>query len=663
MVLGTTYYNAARSAAGMGWNRPGSLLVFRNACLALLALVAAVVAGDAGSTSTTKAGSNTDSAVPERLPSLEMVATPTTPPSANGRKPTAPPAAAKEPTSVLLPPIQFLPTGDAISSSAQSRATRSSSNRQMPPSLLEPPPSLKRADKPETDTILEVIVGQPRVLTFPDVPHRVALIVNETDPIATLKEVPHRPREWYLMGKKPGTTFLDVWLPDPSNTTSHRVLHYQVRMVAEGTKKEVKIAEKPPTVKPYVAKLPTVKPYIEKPPTAKPYAAKPPIAKPYAAKPPIAKPYAVKPYTANPRVEPLTQAPIYQTLEQEINKTFSGSTVHLKQVGEMLVVSGNARNLFEALRILSLARAHAPGGTAGEPGRTPPALPTLQAMLDNYAHAGGPHVVNLLRIPGEQQIMLRVIVAEVNRSAARSLGLDFGIADKQATVLPSRPTGSEGSSTVDHNGWIGEVLRTLQDLHYAQTLAEPTLTTLNGQAASFQAGGEFPIPVVSPSSQGTVQGVAFRSYGVQLSIQPVVADLDRIRLAVDAQVSGTDPQAAMQVGGAAVPGLKVRNFQSTVELREGETLAVAGLVRGATGSPLPQNVRPGVVNPASSEQELVVLISPLLLHPPGHEGGREGGRLNPQEIEMYLRSRNTMVPRGDALYLIGPQGYAGKQKR
>ena len=57
----------------------------------------------------------------------------------------------------------------------------------------------------ETDTNLEVIVGQPRVLTFSDVPHRVALIVNEKDPMATLKEVPHRPREWYLIGKKPGT--------------------------------------------------------------------------------------------------------------------------------------------------------------------------------------------------------------------------------------------------------------------------------------------------------------------------------------------------------------------------------------------------------------------------------------------------------------------------
>jgi hypothetical protein len=521
MVLGTAYYNAARSAVG---NRPGPLLAFCNACLALLALVVAVVAGDTGSLPAENASPMMDRAAPERLPSPELLETPTTPAAEKERKSAAPRAAAKERTSVLLPPIQSLPAA-AIVSSAPSPSSRPSSNRPLPPSLLEPPPSIKRT-------------------------------------------------------------------------------------------------------------------------------------KPQAAKPPPEPAQVPK-----PRSEPSAQAPIYQTLEQEINKTFAGSTVHLQQVGDKLVVSGTARNLFEALRILNLAREHAPGGKAGEAGQAPSASPSLQAILDNYAHAGGPHVINLLRIPGEQQIMLRVLVAEVNRPAARSLGLDFGIADKKATVLPSRPAAADGSSTVADNGWIGQLVRILQDLHYAKILAEPTLTTLNGQAARFKAGGELPIPVISVASRGAVQGVVFRSYGVQLSIQPILADVDRICLAVDAEVSGTDAQAAIQVGGTAVPGLKVRNFQSTVELREGETLAVAGLVRGGPGNTLPQNVGTGVANPASADQDLVVLISPLLLRRPPHKGGGDAKRGNPQDLELYLRSRNTMVPRGDALYLIGPQGYAGKQNR
>jgi len=634
MVLGTTYYHAARSAIGTGWNRPAFLPALRNACLALLALTASVVAGNAGSPTAEKA-------VPEHLPLPEKVESPLSLPTETPQKTEKPTPEGKKKTSVLLPPI---PDSDAISSTAKSlSSSSSSSDPRASSSLLEPPPSLKRRNHSEADTNLEVIIGQPRVLTFPDVPHRVALIVNENDPIATLKEVPHRPREWYLIGKKPGTTFLDVWLPDPTNATSHRVLHYHVRILADGAREEQKtIVGKPAGMNP--PRLPA--------------AEKTSLPKVQAA-----KPQREMLQTEKPRIETTPQAPIYQTLEEEINKTFPGCRVHLRQSGELLVVSGTARNLFDASRILNLARRHAPGARPGEAERTPPSSPSLQAMIDSYAHAGGPHVVNLLRIPGEQQIMLRVIVAEVNRSAARSLGLDFGIADKQATVLPSRPASSPGSSTVARNGWIGEIIKSLQDLHYAQILAEPALTTLNGQAACFRAGGEFPIPVVSPSSHGAVQGVAFRSYGVHLNIQPVLADVDRIRLVVDANVSGTDASAAMRVGGGAVPGLKVRNFQSTVELREGETLAVAGLVRGTAGSLLPQNVQPGVVNPASSDQELVVLISPLLLHSPSHEDEGAGQRLNPQDIELYLRSRNTIVPRGDALYLIGPQGYAGKPKR
>lgn len=655
MVLGTTYYNAARSAAGMGWNRTRPLLAFRNACLATLALAAAVVAGDACSSPIEQPSSMTESSAPAQLPPPETVETLSFPVAKEeGKK--SPLAEAKKTNSVLLPPIQSLPD---LKAPAPSTPSQSSPSLSEPSSVLaEPPPSLGRLSKTEKNTNVEVIVGQPRVMTFPDVPHRVALVVNEDDPIATLREVPHQPREWYLIGKKPGLTYLDVWLPDLSNATSHRVLHYRVRILSEVEAKQQKAEEKPATAKLPIISPPTAKFQIQTVQREKVQAERKQPEKLRAEKVRIEKPRPEK-----PRLESITPSPLYQTLEEEINRTFPGSSIHLKQVGEKLVVSGTARNIFEATRILTLAREHAPGPKPIQTGRAPSATPPLQFTLDNYARAGGPHVVNLLRIPGEQQIMLRVVVAEVNRGAARSLGLDFGIADKQATILPQRSGGVDRSSTVAANGWIGQLLRTLQDLHYAQSLAEPTLTTLNGQTARFQAGGEFPIPVVSPSAQGAVQGVAFRSYGVHLSIQPVLADFNRIRLAVDAEVSGTDPQAALQVAGSAVPGLKVRNFQSTVELREGETLAVAGLIHNPAASTLPQNVRPGIAEQPAPDRELVVLISPLLLHPPANERGDNSNRLNPQNIEMYLRSRNTMVPRGDALFLIGPQGYAGNRSQ
>jgi pilus assembly protein CpaC len=458
------------------------------------------------------------------------------------------------------------------------------------------------------------MTGQTRRLIFPDVPKRVFLAVNEKDPIASLREVPHRPREWYLIAKKSGTTSLDVWLPDANDASSQRVLHYVIRI--HGLEKEHQ-----ETI--------TERPQLQKRPTEK------------------------------PSVEHSSAASRYQALEQEINRTFPGCMIHLKQEGEKLVVSGTARNLFDATRILIRARQNAPGTRTDALSRVAPASPSRQDTLDNYAQAGGPQVVNLLHFPGQQQIMLRMVVAEVNRAALRSLGVDFGVSDRQATILTRRPAATEGSSTIVHNGWIVLLLKTLQELHYARFLAEPTLTTLNGQAAHFQAaGGRFPIAVLSPSSQRAVQDVVFQSYGVQLSIQPVIADLDRIRLSVDAEVSGTGPQATTQMGGTTMAGLTARHFQSTVELREGETVAISGLIPGSASTMLPQNIRLGSGVDVSADHELVVLISPLLHWPPD-EGVGDTQRLSPQAIELYLQRRTMLVPRGDDLYLIGPQGYAG----
>ena len=629
MGLATTPRRSlARCAPGAMWKGPASVPACRNICLGVLTIIC-VLAASAASETQPPAQDKSETETPLYLPPVKSADAPR---QTEGKEKAAKPS----PKSVLLPPIEGVPNGRT--SSLPSRALpflpsgerRPASGRSDTTALLEPPPVIgsKSRPLPAPDSVVEVIIGQPRMLTFPEVPQRIALGVEETDPVASLREVPHRPREWYLIGKKPGTAFLDVWLPDLTSATLYRSLHYLVRVQAEteGKKRpEVVVADRGP-----VAKVPAEMP----------------------------------------------REAIYETLEQEINRTFPGSSVKLTRAGDKLVVSGSARNIFEATRILSIARENAPVGRT-ETGKSaakgkdaaPSASASLQALLDNYAHAGGPNVVNLLRIPGEQQIMLRVVVAEVNRAAARSLGLDFGLGEQQATIVGNHDRARDNSTTLVGNGWIGQTLRTLQDRGFAQALAEPTLTTLNGQATRFQAGGEFPVPVVSPSPMGAVQGVAFRSYGVRLSVQPVIADADRIRLTVDAEVSGTDPSATARVAGTAVPGLKVRNFQSTVELREGETLAVAGLIRNAD-APAPPVQQPGAARPISAEigsaaQELVVLISPLLLRAPETSARTvsRGKSFSAQDVELYLRSGNTVVPRGDALFLIGPQGYAGQARQ
>ena len=99
---------------------------------------------------------------------------------------------------------------------------------------------------------------------------------------------------------------------------------------------------------------------------------------------------------------------------------------------------------------------------------------------------------------------------------------------------------------------------------------------MNGQVATFQSGGQFPVPVIGGfGAIGGVQGVQFVPFGVQISFTPIITDRDRIRLTVQAVVSTRDNAASANIGGANVPGLNTRSFSTTVELREGQTMAVA----------------------------------------------------------------------------------------
>ena len=250
------------------------------------------------------------------------------------------------------------------------------------------------------------------------------------------------------------------------------------------------------------------------------------------------------------------------------------------------------------------------------------------------------NVINLLRIPGEQQVMLRVTVAEIDRTAARNIGMDFlisnsdgdpvfgqltsGLLDTQTGGGGLQNIGSNLPAIID-NGQVILAIQALRQLSFARTLAEPNVVTMNGRTANFQAGGQFPVPVVTGFTASGLQGVAFVPFGVQLAFTPVITDRDRIRLTLAADVSATDSAGGTTIGGSAVPGLNTRNVQTTVELREGQTLAVAGLIqttltadsdRVPLWGDLPVIGRTGGFDQTSaSERELVILITPELVHP------------------------------------------------
>jgi len=199
------------------------------------------------------------------------------------------------------------------------------------------------------------------------------------------------------------------------------------------------------------------------------------------------------------------------------------------------------------------------------------------------------------------------------------------------------------------NGNVLLAIRALRTLDFAKSLAEPNLTTLNGRTANFQAGGSFPIPTSVVTPGGAAQSVTYQNFGIALEFTPVITDRDRIRLQLNASVS-TPSVTTTQVSGASVPSqISQRQFNTTVEMREGQTLTVAGLIQNnfsGTSSrvplwgDLPIIGRTGGADSVSSgEQELVVLVTPVLVHPlemcktPPLPGNNV---FEPGDIEFYL---------------------------
>lgn len=383
---------------------------------------------------------------------------------------------------------------------------------------------------------------------------------------------------------------------------------------------------------------------------------------------------------------------VYKGLEAEINRTFPNSVVKLALIGDKLAVSGQAKDIVEAAQILRVVSANAPGGTGQQASDDSSQLPvgnfnvtSVPDALGNMPQQGpenylltdiGRNVINLLRVPGEQQVMLRVTVAEINRAAARSIGLDLAVlngagnlvfANVTGGLLPTTVSGGGGSTStltggnlpaIIDNGKVNLAIQALRNLNFARSLAEPNLVTMNGQPAFFRAGGEFPVPAATATFGAVGQGVQFVPFGVQLNFTPYITDRDRIRLSVMATVSTRDPSLGTSIasnagsGSTSVSGLQSRVFRNTVELREGQTLAVAGLIQnnyGASSVRVPMFGDLPLLGPlagrnqaSSAEQEIVILVTPELVRPmEACDGPSLPGSdvFEPSDIEFYLMNR------------------------
>ena len=225
--------------------------------------------------------------------------------------------------------------------------------------------------------------------------------------------------------------------------------------------------------------------------------------------------------------------------------------------------------------------------------------PNIATQADAVVQAAGFKTVNMLTSPVKDlvQVQLQVRVAEVNRSRMRELGTSY--AYQASPGVGSYVNGGGGPSSIgDVTGGVlsgtlasslnlfvmgGNTLamiRALQTQGALRALAEPNLIAMNGQQASFLAGGEFPVPIVQGGggTNASTVTIVFKEYGVRLTFRPTVLDEDHIRLELEPEVSTLDFANGVKLNGFLIPGLRTRRAKTSVELRDGQSFALAGLL-------------------------------------------------------------------------------------
>ena len=233
--------------------------------------------------------------------------------------------------------------------------------------------------------------------------------------------------------------------------------------------------------------------------------------------------------------------------------------------------------------------------------------PRTASQAQSVVEAAGFKTVNMLASPAKsvQQVQLSVRVAEVSRNRAKDLGTSFtyqgapshggylnsGLGPSAISSPASQPRplcpgcgiieGALSSPALNlllMGGNSLAMLRALQTEGAVRQLAEPNIIAMDGQEASFLAGGEFPIPVVQSDGSRTGVSIVFKEYGVRLSFKPTIVDEDHIRLELSPEVSTIDFANGVKFDGFLIPGLSTRRAKTSVELRDGQSFALAGLL-------------------------------------------------------------------------------------
>ncbi|KQY79282.1 MULTISPECIES: type II and III secretion system protein family protein [unclassified Brevundimonas] len=307
-------------------------------------------------------------------------------------------------------------------------------------------------------------------------------------------------------------------------------------------------------------------------------------------------------------------------LQDTLGRIMPGSRVRAEAVNDSIILTGPVDSPGEADRAAQVARAFV---SAPE------------------------KVINMMTIAGSDQVMLKARVIEVQRTAIKQLGLDvnafvsdigdgLGFVQNATFAVNGSQLGGGLLNFLDRNGSGGGVetrLRAFERAGLVRILAEPNLTSVNGENAEFLAGGEFPVPVgrsVDSATGQTTIGIEFKPFGVRLAFRPIVLSQGRISLQLSTEVSELSTAGAFTLGGTAddalvIPALNVRRASSTIELPSGGSMMIAGLLREDTRQNIDQ--LPGIGSlPVlgslfrsrdylSGETELVIIVEAYIVSP------------------------------------------------
>ena len=355
-------------------------------------------------------------------------------------------------------------------------------------------------------------------------------------------------------------------------------------------------------------------------------------------------------------------APDLTEFKERLRQILPDEKVEVRSANDGIVLSGTVSSTARMQRALDLAQRYAPE-----------------------------RVSNLMTVGGVQQVMLKVRFAEMQRSVSKALKTslatagsvldgDLGLELGTGTAAPTAAgdsvaaklgtsAGNEGAILFGFNAGgleVGILLEALESKGVVRTLAEPNLTALSGQEAKFLAGGEYPVPVAQQEDQITIE---FKPFGIELNFIPRVIDGDIINLELEAAVSSIDPDSGIDFGAIRIDGFTRRETSTTVELRDGESFAVAGLLqddfRDLNGQvpwlgDIP--VLGALFRSAEyqrEQSELVIIVTPHLVTPTRGEAlALPTDRVKlPSEKDLFLFGRVV----GDNRALRGAAGEVAKQ--